>query len=184
MDDDGFLRSPKWIRAWPEEDRFKNAKIPKAFREHVDPSVPLPKGAEEWLATYERGDLLLIGGRNGVMSARKAANILGALIRRGESGRWVSSDGYVELYKDEWGDDGEGRLWRELKYIARGYDVVVIDGLGEEPNTEFERKVIATLIRNRVEHGLTTIVTTPLTPVELAQYSGRIGYYFETGTKV
>lgn len=136
------------------------------------------------MENYERGDLLLISGRNGVLAARKAAYMLGALIRMGESGRWISSDGYIELFKDEWNDDDEGKLWRELKYIARGYDVIVIDGLGEEPNTEFERKVIATLIRNRVEHGLTTIVTSPLKSVELANYSGRLGFYFESGDKI
>lgn len=181
MDDDGYLRKPKWIRSFGEEDRLANACLPQYFSEYTDPDVEAPEGGPEWVDSYERGTLLRIPGRNVAVSARKAAWLMSALVRKGESARWISSDSYVSLYKDEWEDDEEGRLWRELKYLAKGYDVVVIDGLGEEPNTEFERKILASLIRVRVETGLTTIVTTPLSPVELATYSGRVAYYFEEG---
>jgi DNA replication protein DnaC len=107
------------------------------------------------------------------------------MVRLGESARWVAAEHYISMYKDEWDDsDNQGRLWRELKYILKGYDVVVIDGLGEEPNTDFERKVLASLVRTRVEHELTTIITTPLNSVELADYGSRMGYYVEMGVTV
>lgn len=184
MDDNGYLRKPVWIRSFNEESRLNHAKVPKLFREYAQPGMEAPNGAVEWLDNYERGDLLLIPGTHAAASARKAAWILGALVRKGESARWIASDDYVTMFKDEWNDDDEGRLWRELKYLAKGYDVVVIDGLGEEPNTDFERKILSSLIRTRVEHGRTTIVTSPLTTVELAIYGGRIAFYFEEGTSL
>ena len=185
MDDSGILRSPKWLRSFSAEDRLAHARVPVRFREFTEPGMePPPNGAVEWVSNYERGDLLRIGGGNPVSAAKRAAWILGALVRKGESARWIASEDYVTLFKDEWEDDSEGRLWRELKYIARGYDVLVLDGLGEEPNTDFERKILASLVRTRIENGLTVVATTPLSVVDMAHYSKRMAVYFEEGTSL
>jgi hypothetical protein len=182
VDDSGLLRSPKWLRSFSPEDRLDHARVPIRFREFSEPGMEAPTGGVEWMDQYERGDLLRIGGNNPVNSAKRASWILGALVRKGESARWIASEDYVTLFKDEWEDDSEGRLWRELKYIARGYDVLVIDGLGEEPNTDFERKILASLVRTRIENGLTVVATTPLSTVDMAHYSKRMAVYFEEGT--
>jgi DNA replication protein DnaC len=54
------------------------------------------------------------------------------------------------------------------KYIRTVYDVVVLDGLGEENDTEFTRRSIMTLLSQRVNAQLPTIVTSLYNPKKLA----------------
>ena len=77
--------------------------------------------------------------------------------------------------------DNEGLLPMEysspfmVKNIKGVFDVVVLDGLGDERLTEFAAHEIGTLIRTRYDKMLTTIVTTRLTIPEIkARYGERL----------
>lgn len=171
------------MRSWPLEDRIKHAKVPAKFRSHMTAEEPSSK-LSTIVDGYERGLLLTMTCKDTYRAAVQAAWVLQQLAERGESVRWIGADDYVVLYKDEWEDDDEGALWRELKYINRGYDVLVIDGLGEEANTEFERKILGSLIKGRSERELTTIITTVYNPVELAAYGRRAARYAQEGETI
>ena len=183
MDDDGYLRKPTWLRAWPLEDRVKFARVPSLFQPYLDAKVEAGE-TREWLENYERGQVLIVRDKNTSHAAKVAACVLGQLLKKGESGRWITSEGYVSLYKEEWADEDMGERWRQLKYISRGFDVLVLDGLGEEANTEFERKILGSLIKGRYEREKTTIITTPHTVTNLAVYGGRVAGYLMEGTKI
>lgn len=189
MQDDGYLRHPEWIRSFPPEDRVQHAKVPPRFHEFMDPSSKGHSGvnpqADAFVFNYKRGDTLLLRSKDTFRAAAIAANLLYKLCyEHGESVRWVTAEGYVETVKDSWNDESEGQLWRELKYFTRGYDVLVLDGLGEEPNTEFERKVLGSLIKNRTERGLTTIITSTYPAVNLAVYGARVSRYLKEGITI
>lgn len=181
MDDDGYLRKPTWLRAWPLEDRMEFARVPALFRPYVDETEPPNDLVAEWMKNYERGALAVLRNKNTTTMAKQAAYMLGELLRRGESGRWITTEGYVEMYKEEWADEDHGERWRQLKYISRGFDVLVLDGLGESPETEFECKILGSLIKGRYERGKTTIITTPLTVGNLGRYGGRAVGYMRSG---
>ena len=71
-----------------------------------------------------------------------------------------------------------------MKYITRGFDVLVLDGLGEEASTDFERKILGSLIKGRYEHGKTTIITTAMTPQDFKLYGARVAAYVMEGDKI
>ena len=82
------------------------------------------------------------------------------------SGRFVTSDRYIEMLKDQFDNDN---LLPEMysspyliKYIQGVFDIVVLDGVGQERETEFSIHEIGSLIRRRHEDMRTTIITTTL----------------------
>lgn len=157
------------------------AKLPPYFRKYLE--LPVTNAAINlWLEKDDTGVLVLQSktGKN----AAAAVPLLVALINKGKSVRWISSDDYVRMYKEQWDEDGREEYWRTLKYIDRAFDVLVLDGLGDEVNTDFEKKVLGSLIKGRTERGLTTVINTQYNQMELSLYGGRVGAYATEGTLV
>jgi len=82
------------------------------------------------------------------------------------SGRFVTADRYIEMLKDQFDNDN---LLPEMysspyliKYIQGVFDVVVLDGVGQERETDFSIHEVGSLIRRRYEDMRTTIITTTL----------------------
>lgn len=184
MDDDGHLRSPKWIRAHDAETRTKWAKVSPLFQGYMGDK--LPPELDEWWCDWAKGpNLLALQTVRGMGNVKAAASLVPLFIHKGMSVRWISSEDYVEMYKEEWDEaSDDNQRYRTLKYIQRGFDVLVLDGLGEEPNTTFEKKVLGSLIKKRYELGLTTIIVTPYNQMELASYGSRVGSYLNEGTHI
>ena len=102
-------------------------------------------------------------------------NVVGSYTR---SGIFVTSDRYVDMVYDEMRNDGElPEPYSDpflMKYMRRTFDLVVLDGLGaERATTEFARNALISLVDNRYEEKLTTVVTTSLSPNELSRTYGK-----------
>jgi DNA replication protein DnaC len=116
---------------------------------------------------YKQGDSILIQGKPGTGKSTMAQAVLRALVLDNPlSGRFVTSDRYIEMLKDQFDNDN---LLPEMysspyliKYIQGVFDIVVLDGVGQERETEFSIHEIGSLIRRRHEDMRTTIITTTL----------------------
>jgi len=183
MDDKGQLRNPNWIRRRSLEERLANAKVKPLFAPFASDSPPV-----DYVATMpelrslveepEWGSIILLRGRTPRVP-QAAAQVLYQLAKlHGKSIRWVSAEGYIEMFKESWKESTlDDPRNRNLKYIQRAFDVVVLDGLGLEPGTPFDHKTLGSLIKGRHESTLTTIVVTSLTPLDMAVYGGRVAAY-------
>jgi DNA replication protein DnaC len=165
-------KSAVWWRNRSVEERLFHAKIPPRFKGDIE----LPDEICSWLVDYEPGSNLFIYGKSGAGKTAMAQSVLSQLIRGGASGRFTSSDRYIEMLKDQF--DSENVLPEMysspylVKYIKGVFDVVLVDGVGQERETEFSTHEIGSLIRRRYDDVNTVIVTTTLSPIDFVRRYG------------
>lgn len=156
-------KSAAWWRNRSPEERLFHAKIPPRFKT-VNPE--LPPMVANWINNYEDGQSLFIHGRPGTGKTTIAQEVLRHLVAKGQSARFVSAEQYIEMLKDQF--DNENLLPEMysspylIKYIQGVFDVVLLDGVGQERETDFSTHEIGSLIRRRYENVRTVIVTTTL----------------------
>lgn len=139
------------------------------------PRLQVPPFAKD----FTLGENLYITGRRG--KSVHAAQILTAIIKNHPvSGRWIQADKYIEALKDSF-DSSNGLLGDEystpylIKNLLAIYDVVVLDGLGDERKTDFAAHEIGSLIRARYDRMKTTIITSRLSIGDIAlRYGERL----------
>lgn len=152
-------KSELWWRKRSQEERLYHLtrNIPKKLRPylHDDPM--------EW----STDKFLLINGPTGSGKTSRAASIATSVVRRMEmSGYWVGADDYIQMLKDSFDNDYD--MSEEygspyiVKYVKNSFDLLVIDGLGEERLSDFAQHEIASLIRKRFDMNKSTIVTSSL----------------------
>ena len=123
---------------------------------------------------------LLIVGPSGSGKTTLAITVLRRLIMTYPlSGRFVNSDRWIEMLKDQFDNDNQlpemYAMPHLVKYIKGVFDVVVLDGLGQERLTEFAQHEIGSLLRQRWEECRPTIITTSLTRIDVVRrYGDRI----------
>lgn len=165
-------KSEAWWRNRPLDERLFHMHLPPRIREDLEAGAVDP-----YCTTWESGRSLLIAGTSGSGKSKKAADILDGLVRAHPiSGRWVEADDYIDMIKDSFDNDG---LLPEMyssphlvKYIKGVFDVVVLDGLGEERLTEFAAHELGSLIRKRFDRLKTTIITSSLSLVDIKHRYG------------
>lgn len=162
-------KSEAWWRNRPTEERLFHTHIPKRIRENVDGWHHCPHSKEL--------PNLFIQGPSGCGKSLIAASTLKHLVSEHScSGRWLEADDYIEMIKDSF--DNEGVLPEMyssphiVKYVKGVFDIVVIDGLGEERMTEFASHELGSLIRKRYDKSKATIITSRLS---IQDIKGRYG---------
>jgi DNA replication protein DnaC len=177
----------KGQRYWknrPLDERLKNLKIPKRYENltlaSYDKSIgdiDVHYAVTTWLKNAEQnitdGTGLYLFGGTGVGKTHLAISLLKEAVTNNQcSGFFIPVTNYIEMMYDEMHNDGE--LPEEYssaylaKYIRTVYDIVVLDGLGDENDSEFTRRSIMTLLTQRVNGQLPTIVTSLYNPKKLA----------------
>lgn len=135
----------------------------------------------KWVGTYNQGESLFLYGRTGTGKSVTGQAVMKDLVTKHPmSGRFVSSERYIEMLKDTFETDS-GLLPEMysmpylLKYIQGVFDIVVLDGVGQERETEFSVHEIGSLIRRRYEDSRSTIITTSLAPMDfIRRYGDRV----------
>jgi len=151
-------KSENWWRNRSVDERLFHLHIPKRIRENM----------EDWESVALKGDgNLFIQGASGSGKSLIAAKTLTTIIQNHKvSGRWVEADDYIEMIKDSFDNDGVlPEMYSSphvVKYVKGVFDVVVIDGLGEERLTEFASHELGSLIRKRFDKQKSTIITSRL----------------------
>jgi DNA replication protein DnaC len=182
--------SNKYWQNRSAEDRVKNLRIPARYRDKDLSNYDKSKGdetayeaVEHWCSTINRnhseGMGLYLYGHTGVGKTHLAQGAALQVIRNHNiSGIFITADRYIEMVYDEMRNDGDlPEPYSDpflLKYMRRTFDILVLDGLGSErATTEFARNAIISLIDNRYEERLITIVTSILPPAELSRTYGK-----------
>ena len=178
-------KSEKWWRNRSVEERLFHTRIPTRWEEwSLEALTVSDRCIEEvtnWLANYKQGDSLFLYGKTGSgKSIVGQAALQELVLQNGVSGRFVSSDRYIDMIKDTFEQDG-GLLPEMysmpylLKYIQGVFDVVMLDGVGQERETEFSTHEVGSLIRRRYEDTRSMIITTTLSAMDFnRRYGDRV----------
>jgi DNA replication protein DnaC len=163
-------KSEKWWQNRSEQERLFHIRIPKRTESVGD--VNLPSKVQAWVDTFNVGDNLLIHGRPGSGKTSLAATVARSLVRKYPvSARYVEADDYVDMIKESFEHGGVlPEMYSTphlLKYIKSTFDVLILDGLGQERMTEFTSHVIANLIKRRYSSMKTTIIVSPYNVVDI-----------------
>lgn len=148
-------KSEAWWRNRPLDERIHHLHIPERIRDAMDKREPV---------TLKGDGNLFIQAPNGAGKSLVAARTLVHAVSTHQiSGRWVEAGDYVDMIKESFDNNG---LLPEMystphlvKYIKGVFDVVVIDGLGEEWVTDFANNELGNLIRKRYDQKKATIIT-------------------------
>lgn len=182
--------SNKYWQNRSKEERIKNLRIPARYRDKSLKNYNVDKGDEDafdavskWCGTLTRnhteGMGLYLYGHTGVGKTHLAQSAaLEVVSNNNISGIFVTSDRYIDMVYDEMRNDGDlPEPYSDpflLKYMRRTFDLLVLDGLGSErATTEFARNAIISLVDNRYEERLMTIITSILPPAELSRVYGK-----------
>jgi len=169
-------KSAKWWRNRPYQERLAWSHIPPRWS---DLTVDLSPACEDWLEAYnvKCPGLLIMGARQSGKTVTGIALMKALMHKWPVSGRFVSSDRYVEMLKDQFDNDNQlpemYAMPHLIKYLKGVFDVVVLDGLGEERLTEFAQHELGSLLRQRYEDCRATIVTTSLSKSDLIKRYGQ-----------
>jgi DNA replication protein DnaC len=173
-------KSENWWRNRSAEERLFHAKIPPRLSKISYDEEHLTTNVLAWLSDYEPGSSLYIHGRPGSGKSLLAQEVLRRVISSHPlSGRFVSADRYLEMLKDQFDNDNLlPSMYSSpylIKYIQGVFDVLVLDGVGQERETEFANHEIGSLIRRRYEDLRTVIVTSTLSTMDFTRrYGDRI----------
>lgn len=170
-------KSENWWNNRSLDERLFHLRIPKRW---VSLEVDLPPAIRKWVKDYEYGNSLFIYGASGAGKTSIAQAALKAVIRKHPiSGRFVSSEKYIEMIKDSF--EGDGLLPEMystpylLKYIQGVYSMVLLDGVGNERETDFSTHEIGSLLRRRNEDMRSMIITTSLNTLDfIRRYGERV----------
>lgn len=162
-------KSEVWWRNRSLDERRFHMALPKRIAEGLATN-------NQWSRTFEPCPGYIVRGVE-MAESICAAYILNMLVTNGMSGRWIDADDYIEMLKDSFDSDGGlPAMYANPyldKYIKGVFDVVVLDGLGEERKTEFAAHELGTLIRKRYDRMKTTIITTQLSVSDIPNRYGR-----------
>lgn len=181
--------SNKYWQNRPKDERIKNLRIPARYVGKTLETYDQDNGDREafnavnlWCASSKKhldeGMGMVLYGPTGVGKTHLAQGALLHVVSNYlRSGIFVTADRYLDMIYDEQRNNGElPEAYSDpslMKYMRRAFDLVVLDGLGSERvTTEYARNAIVSLVSNRYEENLTTIVTTSLTPVEIGRIYG------------
>jgi DNA replication protein DnaC len=165
-------KSEAWWRNRSKDERLFHMHIPKRIRENMDGWHHCPHNKEL--------PNLFIQGPSGCGKSLIAASTLKHLVSDHNcSGRWVEADDYIEMLKDSFDSNGVlPEMYSSphlIKYIKGVFDVVVIDGLGEERLTEFASHELGSIIRKRYDKQKATIITSRLSIQDIKnRYGSRL----------
>lgn len=177
-------KGPRYWRNRPLEERLHNLRIPRRFESMTLESYDKSIGDQDvyyaimtWLKNAEEniasGTGLYLFGGTGVGKTHLAIGLLKEVIANVQiSGYYIPTTTYMEMMYDEL--NNEGSLPEEYessytsKYLRAVYDVVVLDGLGDENDTDFTRRSIINLLNQRINNNLPTIITSLYNPKKLS----------------
>lgn len=175
-------KSENWWRNRPTDERLFHLRIPNRV---LQESAALAEAEElqylqPFVDSWETGGNIFLQGASGKGKSCCAAYLLGCIVAKYKvSGRWIEADDYIEMLKDSFDSDGVlPEMYSSpylIKYIKGVFDVVVIDGLGDERLTEFAAHELGSLIRKRYERQKATIITSRLSMNDIKdRYGSRL----------
>lgn len=175
----------KFYEAWKEDAEALKAEKAKKLREESNLGIRFSKRTFEsfdatvdekaynkclaYCDTYrdsERNSLLIVGGY-GSGKTHLAASISNRLMDNGIPVLFDTFDGHLNRLKLEF-HGGKNVYLQQMQTV----DMLVLDDIGKEKQTEWSQSIMFSVINYRYEHLLPIIMTTNLTNEALAEYLG------------
>lgn len=127
---------------------------------------------DQFQENYDAGRCLLLLGNFGNGKTHLGCAVLKAVVREhGAKALYVPAADIIAAIKSSFGRDSdvtEQSIFAELASV----DLLLIDEIGAQGGTEFERQALHTIIDARYRNMFPTIVTSNLPSAELAAYIG------------
>lgn len=184
----GELKSQKYWRKRPVEERLKNTAIPKKYVASTLDNYDEENGSQDviiyarhWLSNLEdnlnNGTGLYMFGGTGSGKTHVATSILKRAVATHEvCGYFITTEQYLETSYSALDDDrydDESPDADTIHYIDNVYDILVLDGLGtERRQSEFAKKSLTSMLSKRYENQLPTIITTDIPLNKLSSIYG------------
>lgn len=190
---------PRYWRNRPPLERLSNAHIPKRYTDKTLDNYSedlgswgVLKAVRGWYSNFdmnkESGEGLFLCGDTGTGKTHLATALLREIVLNHQiGGFFITAEKFVEASYDEIRNDGElpdiyGNPYL-LKYANSVYDVLVLDGLGNEKKTDFTKSALTSLLNSRYENKLITIVTSEHSIQSLGRlYGPRIASILQDST--
>ena len=137
---------------------FEQEKNPVAFHKCV-----------EYVEQYEDSErnCLIIIGDYGTGKTHLASSIANALMGNGIPVLFDTFDGHLSKLKAEFNGNGNAYLGK-----MQNVDMLILDDVGKEKQTEWSRSIMFSVINYRYEHMLPYVMTTNLNSKDLEEYLG------------
>ncbi|MFC0666763.1 ATP-binding protein [Azotobacter chroococcum] len=127
---------------------------------------------DQFEENFAAGRCLLLMGNFGTGKTHLGCSILKAVVTRHcASALYVPAADIIAALKASFGRDAASSE-REIFAELAGVDLLLIDELGAQGGTEFERQSLHQIIDTRYRNMLPTIITSNLPSTELAAYIG------------
>lgn len=139
-------------------DTFDASKDENAYKKCLDYT--------EHYKDTERNCLLLVGGY-GTGKTHLAASIANRLMENGVPVLFDTFDGHLNKLKQEF-NGGKAVYLEQMKNV----DMLVLDDIGKEKQTEWSRSIMFAVINYRYEHLLPIVMTSNLSSKGLEEYLG------------
>ena len=159
-----------------EKQSFENFSLsryqPEA-REHMEKNLNAARSFVDKFPTNETKNLLLIGP-TGTGKTHLSTAIAKAIIEKGAEVLYDSAQNIVSAFEKDKFKSGYGQYDPEgTKYLE--CDLLILDDLGTEFISQFTVSCLYNLLNTRINKGLSTVISTNLSPVELSEkYEDRI----------
>ncbi len=154
-------------------ENFSLSRYPEEARELMEKNLNAAKDFVNAFPSNEIKNLLLIGP-TGTGKTHLSTAIAKALIERGAEVLYDSAQNIVSAFEKDKFKSGYGQYEPEgAKYLE--CDLLILDDLGTEFVSQFTVSCLYNLLNTRINKGLSTVISTNLSPEELSEkYEDRI----------
>lgn len=122
--------------------------------------------AELFEQHYRAGRSLMLLGGVGTGKTHLAAAIAADVVRQGATVRYITASELIRAIKASFNRDST-RTEQQIYNDMMGFDLLIIDEIGVQHGTDFERNALFEVVNGRYGHVLPTVIISNLGPTEL-----------------
>jgi DNA replication protein DnaC len=154
--------------------RFKNRRFDNYVVEHEGQAKALKicrMYADSWAKVSAAGTGLIFSGKAGAGKTHLACSIAFEVIEKGGRAKFATVAEVMRQIKGSFAKDSTTTEQQEIDYFS-GIQLLILDEVGMDYGTDFNKALIFEILNNRYENVLPTILLTNLDTPALKDYLG------------